>query len=69
MTKIVFYQTRELKEVLKFCFKRRTTISASYLIIFVPNCIHVLDMAVAFQLVLEAEKDDDLPVSYMQKLI
>ena len=29
----------------------------------------VLEMAAAFQLVLEAEEDADLPVSYMQKLI
>ena len=39
------------------------------MIIFVLNCIHVLEMATAFQLVLEADEDDDLPVFYMQKLI
>ena len=58
----MFHQTQEIWEVLKFCLKRRTTNSASYLTIFVLKCINILEMAAAFQLVLEAEEDEDLPV-------
>ena len=61
-TKIMVHQTLEISEVRTFCPIRRANKSVSQQIFFCPEIVYmynVLTMTAAFQVILEAEEDDN----------
>ena len=60
-TKIVFHQTLEIKEVLTFFPIRRTnkSVSQPILLYYIVYMYNVLTTAAAFQVILEAEENDN----------